>query len=400
MAIDKDVQAAVIAAATGNKIDPAALLAVVEIESAGQLWEEDKTTPRLLFERHVFHRELKKREPKKLSAAVRAGLAIPKWSRSTQYKDQASSKARLVLIARARKIDEECANRSASWGLGQTMGFNAEGLKFESATALVSYMETGGIPAQVDCMVREIRRNKLEKKLEKLDWAGFAKGYNGPGYAQNQYDIKLAAAYKRWLAKLGEAPKPVKPPETTVQGDSELWNIQRRLKAMNYNPGGLDGIWGGMSAGAIGGYINDRRLTLTAPTSFEGFQKILTALKADMAAAEAEKFVRPIAPDRAEVTPAELAPKLPDVDASIKAERYGFWGSIVGAASAVVTGVAKFIGDAIDMLNPAKEFISDVPWGVWVGGALVLSGALYYVSRKSGEAKDAATQAYQEGARV
>lgn len=201
MAIDRAVKNAVIEAARTNDIEPAALLAVVEIESAGQVLEQDGRTPRLLFERHVFHRELKKREPKKLNAAVKAGLAIPKWSKSTQYKDQGTSKGRLALIAKAREVDEECANRSASWGLGQTMGFNAEALKFKSATQLVDYMETGGIPAQVDCMVREIKRNKLDKKLEALDWAGFARGYNGPGYAQNRYDTKLAAAYDRWQEK-------------------------------------------------------------------------------------------------------------------------------------------------------------------------------------------------------
>jgi hypothetical protein len=29
------------------------------------------------------------------------------------------------------------------------------------------------------------------------DWAKFARGYNGPGYAQNAYDVKLAQAYEK-----------------------------------------------------------------------------------------------------------------------------------------------------------------------------------------------------------
>ena len=70
-------------------------------------------------------------------------------------------------------------------------------------------------------MVREIRRNKLELKLAAHDWAGFARGYNGPGYAQNAYDTKLAAAYRKWLAAVdpndpetGE--EPIDIPETKV----------------------------------------------------------------------------------------------------------------------------------------------------------------------------------------
>jgi hypothetical protein len=33
--------------------------------------------------------------------------------------------------------------------------------------------------------------------LRARDWAGFARGYNGPGYQANQYDVKLAKAYTR-----------------------------------------------------------------------------------------------------------------------------------------------------------------------------------------------------------
>lgn len=397
MAIDKAVQSAVIAAARGNGMQPAALLAVVEIESAGQLWEDDGTTPRLLFERHVFHREIKKSAPGKLPAAIKAGLAIPKWSKATQYKDQGTSKGRLALIAKARSIDLECANRSASWGLGQTMGFNAEGLKFQSATALVSYMETGGIPAQVDCMVREIKRNKLEKKLSALDWAGFARGYNGPGYAQNKYDTKLEAAYGRWEKKVGsvEAPPVAAPAVEAPRGDksAEIKEVQEHLKALGYHDvGEVDGKWGGKTAGAIAAFKNDRHLT--------GETIIDPTLIAELERAREENWTRPIAKERAMATAAELSPKLPEVQAAASAERMGFWASIGAAVTTAITGVSKFFGDAVEWLNPIKEFVGDLPWPVWVCGALILSGALYYISRRSGDAKNAATAAYQEGSRV
>jgi hypothetical protein len=200
-----------------NRINPAALLAVVEVESNGQPFELDNRTPRFLFERHVFYRELKKRAPNKLKRAVDLGLAIPKWNRSVQYRDQGTSRGRLALLEKARSVDAECANRSCSWGVGQTMGFLAEEHGYESATKMVSAMITGGVTAQIECMVTEIKNKKLLDKINKRDWAGFARVYNGPGYAANQYDTRMATAFVRWKNKLEAVPPPpdIEEPDTT-----------------------------------------------------------------------------------------------------------------------------------------------------------------------------------------
>jgi hypothetical protein len=40
-----------------------------------------------------------------------------------------------------------------------------------------------------------IKSNGLVDELQRLDWAGFAKGYNGEGYRANRYDTKLAEEY-------------------------------------------------------------------------------------------------------------------------------------------------------------------------------------------------------------
>lgn len=189
-------------AAKRNGVEPAALLAVVEIESAGRPFEADGRTPRFLFERHVFYRELAKRQPEKLPGAVHAGLANRVWSRATQYKDQGSSAGRMSVLRRARAIDEECANLSCSWGVGQTMGFHYQALGFPSATAMVAHMSRGGLAGQIDVMCRNITDMKLWPALKARDWAAFARRYNGAGYRANRYDTRMAAAYKRWAAKL------------------------------------------------------------------------------------------------------------------------------------------------------------------------------------------------------
>jgi hypothetical protein len=40
-----------------------------------------------------------------------------------------------------------------------------------------------------------LKGSGLLPALRSLDWAAFAKGYNGPGYSANKYDRKLAKAY-------------------------------------------------------------------------------------------------------------------------------------------------------------------------------------------------------------
>jgi N-acetylmuramidase len=82
-----------------------------------------------------------------LNQFANAGLASPKWSKATQYKDQGKSAQRIARITHARAIDENVANRSASWGLGQTMGFLAEEPGFTDATEMVDHM-TGSIPVR------------------------------------------------------------------------------------------------------------------------------------------------------------------------------------------------------------------------------------------------------------
>jgi hypothetical protein len=196
-AFEGGVLAQTVGVALEHNIEPESLLAVVQVESDGKSLEIDNKTPCLLFERHIFYRELVKVKGP-AQAAVQMGLANTSWQPKTQYKDQRTSQMRLDLFARASKLSQICAIRSCSWGVGQTMGFLAEELKFRDANMMFSYMVAGGVPAQVECMVREIENKKLTSKLNNHQWAAFAKVYNGPGYAQNNYDTKMAEAWAYW----------------------------------------------------------------------------------------------------------------------------------------------------------------------------------------------------------
>lgn len=240
--------------AKANKIEPAALLAVVEIESAGQPYEEDGKTPRLLYERHVMYREVKKRRGEaRADEAIRQNLARQTWNKAVQYKDQGTSAGRLALMRRAKAFDEECACRSASWGLGQTMGFHAESQGFKNAVEFVKWMTDGGVGAQIEAMVKEIKKSGLVDEINRHDWAGFAYRYNGAGYKQNKYDTRMAAAYAVWKAKLPkinlEATVPKPKPEPKPAPIPPPPDIEPVTEPAPEKPGWLGTIWRKIGAG-------------------------------------------------------------------------------------------------------------------------------------------------------
>lgn len=95
----------------------------------------------------------------------------------------------------------EGAYQSCSWGIGQVMGFNARKLGYPSAIHMVNAMKSGGIRAQMDAVIRYIKVCGVVPHLVSKNWEKIAELYNGPAYAQNDYDTRLEAAYMRWMAK-------------------------------------------------------------------------------------------------------------------------------------------------------------------------------------------------------
>ena len=78
------------------------------------------------------------------------------------------------------------------------MGFHWKLLGYASVQEFVNAMyHSEG--AQLDAFVRFIKADAgLHRALRSKDWADFARRYNGPAYAKNQYDVKLAEAYKEF----------------------------------------------------------------------------------------------------------------------------------------------------------------------------------------------------------
>lgn len=174
-------------------IEFAALKAVIQVEASGQGFLPDGK-PKILFEPHIFHRLLTNKNY--ITIRNRAKAENPRicyfsWG-AYPYGKVSEQHERLE---RAAKYDRESALMACSWGLFQVMGFNWSSLGYTSLQEFVNAMYCDEA-SQVDAGVRFIKHNKLDSYLNKLDWASFAKGYNGSGYKKNDYDVKLARAYK------------------------------------------------------------------------------------------------------------------------------------------------------------------------------------------------------------
>lgn len=194
-------------------LPPAILLAIVEVESGGKVFAlvEGRQEPIIRFEGHYFDRRLSgvKREQ-----ARTAGLAA---SQAGAIRNPAGQPARWKMLARAASIDRKAAYESTSWGVGQVMGAHWNWLGFASVEALVDTCRSGA-DGQLDLMLRYITKAGLLPALKARDWKAFARGYNGPNYAANAYDARLAAAYGRHDQRLRaiaqqavETPSPSQP---------------------------------------------------------------------------------------------------------------------------------------------------------------------------------------------
>lgn len=161
--------------------------AVIDVETAGGGFDASGR-PKMLFEPHIFYREL---GPARRAVAVGKGLAYPKWGTKPYPKDS------YPRLAEAMEIDRAAALRSASWGLGQIMGFNHKLVGYADVESMVSAFcidEEYHLRAMVDFILTE----HLDDDLRRHDWSGFARGYNGAGYATHGYHTRLAAAYAKW----------------------------------------------------------------------------------------------------------------------------------------------------------------------------------------------------------
>nr|DAY45472.1 MAG TPA: N acetylmuramidase [Caudoviricetes sp.] len=178
-----------------NKIDPAALLAVKDVESNGGGFLPTGK-PKILFEGHIFYRlltpllnlarlnQLCKQYP---------NVVYPTWDRSKYF----GGEREYLRLTTAININRAAALKSASWGMFQVMGMNYAQCGCKDIEEFVDKMKSSE-EDQLMLTIKFLKNNSLLFYLNNHNWASFARSYNGPSYATNKYDTKLAQAYSKY----------------------------------------------------------------------------------------------------------------------------------------------------------------------------------------------------------
>jgi hypothetical protein len=213
--------------------DAAYIWTIVEVETAGVTQGfgfRSDGRPQILFERHKLREFTSRRfddeAPDISGPAGGYGLLGAQYARLEKA----------LSLCEREGLGVEPALKSASWGMGQVMGFNHEVAGFASAAEMVEAMKSGE-DAQLAAMAGFLIGNGLTHALLRKDWASFAKRYNGQDYWKNKYDIRLAEQYQRF--------------SSGSQPNLEIRTAQAALFFLGYSPGKIDGVIGPRTRGAL-----------------------------------------------------------------------------------------------------------------------------------------------------
>lgn len=268
--------------ARDHKIEPEALMAVVEVESNGRLGAKvnGRMEPLIRFEGHYFYRLLSNA---KRNVAVVRGLA---HSRAGKVKNPLRQVSRWRLLQRAKLIDRNAALSSCSWGCGQVMGSHWRWLGYGSIDALVMEARDGA-SGQIRLMMRYIVKARLIDALQAHDWAGFARAYNGPAYRKYKYHIKMRDAYLKHLRNNRQAHL-----ESVTLKRNQLQllkfgsfgiavqQLQRDLSSLGYHLH-IDGDFGPATQRALKSFQRENRLQVDGifgPKTLEMMRRKLPAI--------------------------------------------------------------------------------------------------------------------------
>ena len=192
--------------AQSMELELASVKSVNEVESSGKGFLA-QGRPRILFEGHVFWRELKKRniDPNILLNPEVEDILYEKWTKK-YYKGGAGEYTRLGKAATISDLPgvKAAAYCSASWGSFQIMGYHYKKLGYNSIEHFVEQLNKHErehlIAFGKFISMAGFSGKKLIDWLREKQWEKFAHGYNGSGYKKNKYDTKLKAAYEKYSA--------------------------------------------------------------------------------------------------------------------------------------------------------------------------------------------------------
>ncbi|WP_099868241.1 N-acetylmuramidase domain-containing protein [Pararhizobium haloflavum] len=341
------------------------LHAFMDVEAAGSGFD-GQGRPKMLFEPHVFYRNL---SGDKRDQAERAGLAYRSWG-TRPY--PADSYPRLI---EAMAIDETAALKSASWGLAQILGENHAMVGYETPQAMVrAFMEDE--EHHLEAMVQYLIVASIADDLRGHRWEAVARGYNGPGYAKHNYHGRMAAAFAKWQ-RIPDTPwqppagdLPSIPDRMVSRGmrGASVRALQTLLARLGHYGGAVDGVFGPMTEAAV------RDLQREAGILVDGYAGPQTFAAIEAALAPSSSSIKEAAmAATARSSPMDQVSKAKGAGKGI-AKGAGFSGAVVtlllafdvlppelntaevGAAIGVlITGTAAFIMGVVDSYRAPKN---------------------------------------------
>ncbi|WIW88945.1 N-acetylmuramidase family protein [Sphingobium sp. V4] len=167
-------------------VEEAKIWAVYDVEAAGDAFIDGR--PTILFEPHRFSRSTGHRFDRS-----HPRLSSRTWNRALYPRSQ---DGRWQQLLDAVALDVDAGFMSASYGAFQILGENyAVCGAYDPWAFAWRQAQTEG--DQLEAFVRFVEGRGLKAALQRGDWAGFARGYNGTAYRENRYDEKLANAYAK-----------------------------------------------------------------------------------------------------------------------------------------------------------------------------------------------------------
>ena len=146
-----------------NQIDPAALLAVKEVESNGGGFLPNGK-PKILFEGHIFYRLLAQSvNAASLNQLCKQypNIVYPTWNRSKYF----GGDREYIRLANALSINHAAALKSASWGMFQIMGMNYAQCGCKDVDEFVGKMKSSE-EDQLMLTIRFLKNNHLCSALK------------------------------------------------------------------------------------------------------------------------------------------------------------------------------------------------------------------------------------------
>ncbi len=194
------------------------------------------------------------------------------------------------------------------------------------------------------------------------------------------------------------------------QLDPVLLTVQTDLKAMNYNPGIPSGFWGGMTAGAIAGFINDYSSLTSAPASYDEFVAVRSELLERIAEVKARGDKRPVTAERAKADAKTVATVAPEVVPSRRNFLTAAWAAVVAFVTALADSIVNTVNwawsfftghrDQIPtdsgLLRKVWAYVGEVPPIVWL---LLVGAGLSWLAWNAFRSTRLITESVQTGAR-